>query len=441
MLQVVKNDKCTPEPKSEEKKDTSQYHLYGSDMDPHPLLVRRSCLIVERWLEKCEAAVATSHEQDLDNAPVVSVPEGFCERPRIDLEVWYRPLRSVETSSASFAPCGRENCLPHHQHQTDADRSFSHSELDLDLDKLVIDDMSGKPSARRKVKFIKKLFSALHTKKPRNMDKTHSQQRRVRFEDNEGPKRRRVKCDKSTLDERDLMVQKDLRRLPTISRHCTNPSRSSNIGARDVTSNIKEIRSNIKEEIEGWESDTSALSSRDSVINLGSIMGQPATPSSVHLSTESLPLPQEPRDFQPSPPKPISCWSDSHSQSRISINARSSHRTATSSSTSRQVNNIPLSFTSIDPPAGKTGSLIKSDFDKNRERRRAERNMSMPHPAKTTTSVQRTEPDHRVAPPVAKDLRARRAERASKISLTEKYHREERERLWSSRKDLSGIDG
>ncbi|PVH88179.1 hypothetical protein DL98DRAFT_581395 [Cadophora sp. DSE1049] len=63
----------------EEKRDSSYYHLSGSDLDPHPLLVKRSCLIVEAWLEKCDAAAATSHEQDLDSVSVVSVPGGFHE--------------------------------------------------------------------------------------------------------------------------------------------------------------------------------------------------------------------------------------------------------------------------------------------------------------------------------------------------------------------------
>ena len=444
LLQTTKNDICSPEPESKDKRETPQYRLSGSDIDPHPLLVKRSNLIVDRWLDKCETAVATSHEQHLDNASVVSVPGGFCKRPRIDLEVWYRPLRSVDTSPASFTPCGREGCLPHHQHQTDANRSLGDSkldlDLDLDLDKLVIEDMSKTASPRRKVKFMEKLFSAFHPKKPKNKDRKHGQQRRVKYEDEEPPQRRRVKRDRAMLEDRDLMVQEHLQRLPTISRHDTNLSRSRNFGASDATSNSKEARSNIDEHIEGWESDTSVLSSRDSEINLGSIMGQPATPSSIHLSTESLPFSQESRNFQPSPPKPISSWSDSRSRSRNPTNVETSRGAATSSSTPRPANTLLPSVTSIIPPLSTTGIPIRSDFDKNRERRRAERNMSMPLPVKTTNSVQRTEPDHRGASPVANDLRDRRAVRASKIPLTEKYYREDRERLWSSQKSSSGND-
>ncbi|PVH88180.1 hypothetical protein DL98DRAFT_509657 [Cadophora sp. DSE1049] len=336
---------------------------------------------------------------------------------------------------ASFAPRGRGHYLPHHHHQTDVKASFNDSDFDLDIDSLVIEKMPRNASPRRKLKFIEKLFSAFHPKKSASMDKKHGKQRRVRFEDETSHQRRRVKREKSKMEERDSMVEDDVRRISTISRHDTNPHRSSNIGASSAISNSKRAREKVDEKIEGWESDSSVLSSRDSEVNLGSIMGQPATPDSALLSHESLPQPQGLQEFQPSPPKSNPSWSDSRSQSRSSAHAQTSQGTATSSSTSRHVNTLSPSFTSIVPPVYTTYKPSESDFDQNRARRRAERSAVTPVlPPKTANSVHGKEPDRRVASPVARDLRARRAERTSETSAAEKYHRDERERLWSSQK-------
>ncbi|KAH9219220.1 hypothetical protein DL95DRAFT_443609 [Leptodontidium sp. 2 PMI_412] len=421
------------------KEEGPQYHLSGSDLDPHPVLIKRSCWIVEEWMRKCNDTVTSRHENDSDGGSVVSVVGGFRDRPQLDVGIWNRQPQGIESHGSSFTLRRKGHSPQSHRQHTNATFTF-----DLDLDALATDRMPRDASTRRKVKFIERLFSALHPKKTEPEPKKPDKQRRVRFEDVSSPQRHRVRREQSEVEVKDSAVAESVRRLSTISNRDKNIDRSSYSSASSAIPSPKEVRKHVDQNMKGWESDSSTLSSRESDINLGSIIERPATPPSVNLSSMRLRRPgMEPQQFRPSPPKPNSSWqsdsqsqygSRSHGQSRSSSNALTSPGTATSPSTSRHVRTLPPSFTSIVPPTF-AAPEPKSDFAMNRERRRAERIMATPAlPSNTVNSDTRKEQDRRVVSPVARELRARRAERASKVPGPEKYHRDDRERLWSSQK-------
>ncbi|KAG4439090.1 hypothetical protein IFR05_005432 [Cadophora sp. M221] len=432
--------KNTKTPQKSEAKEEEPHHLSGSGLEPHPALIKRSCWIVEEWMKRCDDTIATGHEKYSNGVSVVSFIGGFHERPPLDVGDWKRHLQERKSQASGLTSRRRGYSFQYHRQHTNATvASFT-----SDLGGLATDRMPRDGSPRRKVKFIEKLFSALQPKKTEPKSKIHDQQRRVRFEDAPSFQQHRARRENSKVEAKNSTVAESMRRPSTISNHNKNKDRLSSSGASNAVLSPNEVRKYVDQNMKGWESDSSILSSRASEINLGSIIERPATPPPVDLPSMKLPRPRmEPQQFQPSPPKPNSSWqsdsrsqsgSRSHEQSRSSSNARISSETATSSSTSRHVRTLPPSFTSI-VPSTFVASEPRSDFATNRERRRAERSMATPAPlSKTNNSGLRKAPDRRTVSPLASDLRARRAERASGIPGPEKYHRDDRERLWSSQK-------
>ncbi|KAK0113573.1 hypothetical protein ONS95_013822 [Cadophora gregata] len=421
----------------EEKRNTPQYSPSGSDLDPHPVLIKRSCLIVEAWLEDCDAvATAINYDKESDGVSVVSVPGRYYERPQLDIRVWKRDFRNEGSSPASFTPRGSHQSSQYHCQPVEPKDSPHYA--DLYLDSLVTDKMTSNASPKQKVKFIEKVFSALQRNKSKSTNKMQGKER-VRF-DEKSHQRRRVKRQNPKIwetEEKHPMIDEDARQTLTVSHLHTNAKRQSNMRTSSSISSTNETSIYVDKKTESWDSNSSLLSSRDSQINLGSIIGRPTVPFSGHLSTDSflLPLPQGSGDFQPSPPKPNPFWANRRLQSHDLADAQISHGPATSSTNSRYVKTLRSSFVPIVPHNYATNEPSESDSQEKRERRRVERNAATPAaPQPTANFAHFSESHRRVASPVARDLTARRAKRASKASVTEKYHRDERQRFWSSEK-------
>ncbi|KAL2061216.1 hypothetical protein VTL71DRAFT_7489 [Oculimacula yallundae] len=414
-----------------------QCRLSNGDLTPDPIIMSGSCTVVEHWMEHCDAAAAsTRHERNVHTPSMVFTAGGVQQRPKLDVGAWKMRRKNQHPREGRLR---KERSVV--SDISPAKTTTQIRNINQNLDEAAANTMLNRDLPIQKVNIVEKLLSALYSKKtvmnPMEMEQEpkmqdNQQLRRVRFDD-ETNSRRRTRREKFKAEVKSPIQADDPRRMSTTTQQEKISDRPSYISTDPANS-----KKHVGQDMEEWDSDTysrsSILSSRVSEINLGSILGHPNSPPAFTPSNLD-PRPQmSPRRFIPSAPKPIPAWeSSSRSQSRISLGARTSKETAASSSSSRQVGVPPDSYSSM-APSLITRSDDNTEFAKNRERRRQERNVFVPASvSKEPISHMRSEMDRRTALPMAKDLRTRRAER-SRIPATERYYRDERERFWSSQK-------
>ncbi|CZT44444.1 uncharacterized protein RSE6_04612 [Rhynchosporium secalis] len=433
-LTETKNDRLSPVVGTKKKRATC--NPSGGETN-WQVFDELSCWVVEEWMEDCDAsAAATRNKRDPDCVSVASIAGGFRERPRLDVGVWKKRPRYKKPRLASVSPERQERILsPRHQ----PTEHLEHFDTGLNTDMFKTFKTSKSEPPKGKLKLVEKLISALHSKKtkpmhekeePKTEKSEKQQQRHVRFEKVPSPRRRLRRC-KSKIVVKRANAAESVNQTTTIIHQDRN-ERSSYTSADNASPSDQD-----DQKLESWGSDTkSVLSSRVSEVNMGSIIVQPAPYSMDTISSPEVVPQMSSRHFSPSAPKAIPSWqSRTRSQSRASANlgpgTSASKISSTLTPSWRSLGTLPPNLTPKFPLTDKLDE-IKSDFDINRQRRKIERDINVPSPvSRNAVPPIRNEIDQRIAPPVVKDLRARRTQR-SRGSVAERYHRDERARLWSS---------
>jgi hypothetical protein len=389
------------------------------------MLIKISIRIVHDWFDRCNAAVAV---EDDDTQSLVSIDgEEKRVRPRVPPEqAWKpqtrRPVRKLRKE--------RKDADQRYDSRDKQDHKSNDSKA---MDK----HRSGRKRSGSIVNGIITGFGALHSVLGSRKSK-NSKPRRVLTSFNDAPQRRR----KSATQEYQKHMPTELYSPPAWTHEVRRPTNSdarsstdNNINSMSLTGS--EMQRFVAERNQGLKTENnsstiSLLSSRSSAINIGSLMEKPRSPQKRPPSPQSE---VSKGSFRPKSPKPNGCC-----DAKLPTGVYSSAKDKDRQTINQQLNGGYAKAAERSNPC-----VRNSDpFAEPRARRRAERlsdNKFLPSfqedQVRTLENLRKKNSQERAGTRIEKEepmsegllyrnmLRAQRKEAAA-----ERYHKDERERLW-----------
>lgn len=341
--------------------------------------IRQSIRMVENWMDDCNAAVGFEDLACEENLAVVSTMSGaYQDRPKLDVGVWQKQTdRKINMTAFNLDAEKRSSRLQHSWTGRNArtpDNSFE------EFEPLLVAIMPEEISSKKKVSLLDRALGWVNLERLDKDDKPRRTKSDGATQSHQGSLRRMnlnpvVRSQRGTRSTNDAMADSQ---YPVPPKSNPNSRSDTNLKSTEFPERVDRVAQ--------LSAAPSFLSSRESAVNLGSILESPPEWRIVQPSIPPRPRTlsfEEEDSFRPSPPRP-------NSNPRYS-NGQTDSTAVANPLSSKQLQSLPPTPTSLDRP----GQV--SDFDGKRERRRAERGLTVPTPPSSKRRHQKRRTDRDTA--------------------------------------------